>query len=176
MPYSREKLKALAHYICWRCKEDPSKLGSVKLNKTLWLCDFTAYYHAGTAITGARYVKREFGPVPSALQPILRELELEGSLKIVESQFHGYKKKEFRVLSKPDMGEFGSEDLKTIEKMIRFVCDQHSAKSISELSHDHIWQSAQQGEELPYFTVFSIPGEIQEDEREWARMELETVL
>jgi hypothetical protein len=35
MAFDREKFKSLVHYVCWRCMDDPSKLGSVKLNKIL---------------------------------------------------------------------------------------------------------------------------------------------
>ena len=175
VPTGHEKFKALAQYICWRYNDDPARLGAVKLNKALWLCDFTAYYKTGHSITGARYIKRQYGPVPSAIQPTLRELEQEGALTAIDSQFHGYKKKEFRVNSKPDMSLFDDNDIGTIEAAIRFVCDEHTAKSISDLSHDRIWQTAQDGEEIPYFTVFSVPGSIGDDEREWARLELETI-
>ena len=75
MAFNREKFKLLVHYICWRCSDDPSRLGAVKLNKTLWVADFTAYYEFGQAITGAGYVKRQHGPVPRVILPVLRELE-----------------------------------------------------------------------------------------------------
>ena len=64
----REKFRSLVHYVCWRCADDPAKLGRVKLNKILWLTDFTSYYETGKPMTGARYVKRQFGPVPSAIE------------------------------------------------------------------------------------------------------------
>jgi len=88
--FDREKFKSLVHYICWRCKDDPSKLGAVKLNKTLWVADFTAYYNSSHPITGARYIKREHGPVPHATLPILNELESEGALFVRDTRFHGF--------------------------------------------------------------------------------------
>ncbi len=175
MRFDREKFKTLVHYICWRCRVDPSKLGSVKLNKVLWLSDFTAYYNKGQSMTGARYIKRQYGPVPSAIQPAIRELERDGVLNASDSQFHGFQKKEFEVHVDPDQSLFEAGEIEIIEAAIQFVCYQNTAKSISELSHDHIWQAAQEGEELPYFTVFSIPGTIDDDEREWAKIALETL-
>ena len=61
------KFKKLVHYVCSQCSGDVSKLGAVKLNKALWLSDLVAYYQLGQPITSARYVKRQFGPVPSQL-------------------------------------------------------------------------------------------------------------
>ena len=57
--------------------------------------------------------------------------------------------------------------------MISYVCNEHTATSISEQSHDHIWKAAEDGEELPLFTVFAKPGIVTDDEREWAMMKLE---
>jgi len=175
MTFNHQKLAALVHYVCWRCKDDPSKLGAVKLNKILWLSDFIRYYAFGAPITGSRYVKRQYGPVPRAISPVLRELE-ERQLVLPRSvPFHGFAKTEFIVLQSPDTKIFQEEELKLVDRMIEFVCEEHTAKSISEISHDHVWHAAEDGEEIPYFTVFALPGEITDDEREWARMELEAL-
>lgn len=175
MAFNRDKFKSLVHYVCWSCKDDPSRLGAVKLNKILWLSDFLTYYRAGDSITGARYIKRQFGPVPSSIVPILHELEAERKLIERDAPYHGLVKKEYIVLRDPSITFFQDEEKKVVDRMIAFVCDEHTAKSISEGSHDHVWQSAEDGEEIPYFTVFSVPGEIMDDERDWARQELEVL-
>src|SRR5258707_6058665 len=97
MDFDREKFKALVHYVCWSRKDDTSKLGSTKLNKILWLSDFVKYYRSGASITGARYVKRQFGPVPRAIMPVLAELESEGAVFTREVPFHGRTKTDFLV-------------------------------------------------------------------------------
>jgi len=170
--YDSKKFKNLVHYICWKCSDDPSKLGSVKLNKTLWLSDLSAYYNTGDSLTGARYVKRQFGPVPRAILPTLQELERDGILKTRDVRHYQYQKKEFLVTAPPPNFLTDSER-KLVDVTIEIVCDQHTATSISAFSHDHIWQSAKDGEEIPAFTVFAVPGDITNDEREWAKMELE---
>ena len=175
MAFDRDKFKSLVHYVCWRCKDDPSRLGAVKLNKTLWVADFTAYYNSSSPITGARYVKRKHGPVPGAIMPVLNELESQGALSIRDTNFHGFSKKEYRVLTDPDTRDFTAEELAIADAAIELVCEQHTATSISDASHDHIWQAADDGEEIPYYTVFSVPGSITDDEREWARQELEMI-
>ena len=171
MAFDRNKFKTLVHYVCLTC--DPEKLGAVKLNKILWWSDFRAFHKLGNPITGARYVKRQYGPVPSAITPILKELESEGLISMDTGDFYGRSKTEFRAKGQPDMSRFSSEELKIIMQAILFVVEEHTAKSISEFSHDHIWQAASDGEELPYSTVFAVPGQITDDEREWAKMELE---
>jgi len=175
MEFNREKFKMLVHYICWQCRQDPSKLGAVKLNKILWIADFEAYRRRGEPITGARYVKRQFGPVPGPIMVTLKELEAEGVLVQRESQFHGFKKREFSVLAEARPIAFDHDELTIVDEAINRVCEKHTARSISEHSHDHIWQAANDGEPIPYFTIFAIPGEIAEDELAWAKTELESV-
>src|SRR5713226_8962653 len=96
------KFKALVHYICWRCA-DPTKLGAAKLNKVLWRADFKAYLELGEPVTGATYVKRQYGPVPFSILPSLRELEDEGKISIREVEYFERPKKEFFALTRPDL-------------------------------------------------------------------------
>jgi|SRR5690349_8161510 len=174
MAFDHDKFKSLVHYVCWRCSEDPSRLGAVKLNKILWAADFAYYYEHGKPITGAGYIKRQFGPVPRAILSVLKELQSEGSLNIREVPFHGYKKKEF-IADQPQATDLDDDERQIVDAAISLICDEHTAKSISQRSHDHVWRVADDGEEIPYFTTFSIPGEISEDELEWAKQELESM-
>jgi hypothetical protein len=172
--YDKNKFKTLVHYICAQRSGDPSSLGAVKLNKILWLADFRAYYRLGDSITGARYVKRQFGPVPHQIMPVLNELQNEGAIEIKEVSHFGKPKKEYVVHYGTSIDHFADEEKKIIDTTITFICDGHTAASTSEASHDHIWKAAEDGEEMPYYTVFSIPGKITEDELEWAKMQLES--
>jgi hypothetical protein len=174
MDFNRERFKMLVHYVCWRYKDNTSKLGSTKLNKTLWLADFTRYYFSGSSITGARYVKQKFGPVPKAIMPVLRELEEEGAVFAKEVDFHGKTKTEFIVKKEPHI-TFSSEEMATIERCVTFVCEENTAQSISDLSHDRVWHAADDGEDIPYFTVFAVAGDLTDDDREWARLEIEAL-
>jgi len=170
--FDRDKFKRLVHYICWRC-EDPTKLGAVKLYKVLWRADFKAYLEFGEPVTGDTYVKRQFGPVPSHVLPVLEELRREGTLSIREVDYYGRDKKEFFALKRPDLSVFSAEEISLVDKEIEYVTEEHTARSISEESHDEIWEMARIGEEIPYFTVFSKPAEITESDIEWAKMKIE---
>ncbi len=171
MDINFEKFKALVHYICWRC-EDPTKLGAVKLNKALWRADFKAYLELGEPVTGASYVKRQYGPVPSAILPALRELKDEGKLSIRDVEFYEKEKREFFALERPDLTPFTANEISLIDEAIEYVTEKHTARSISEESHDRIWELARIGEEIPYYTVFSKPAEITEDDIEWAKTKI----
>jgi len=171
--YDKAKFKNLVHYICAQRAGDPSSLGATKLNKALWIADFRAHYLLGESITGARYVKRQFGPVPHQIVPVLKELENEGAIAVKEVNHFGKVKKEYEVKHGTSIDHFSEEEKEIIDWSIKLVCDRHTATSISEASHDGVWKAAEDGEELPYFTVFAEPGKITTDELEWAKMQLE---
>lgn len=167
------KFKKLVHYVCSLCSADPTKLGAVQLNKALWLSDLKAYYELGLPITNARYVKRQFGPVPSQILPVLRELQQEGILTIRDADHFGWQKKEYIVHQSASSDFLTPEERQIVTETVAFVTEEHTGTSISEKSHDHIWKAAADGEELPLFTVFAKPGRITDEEREWAHLMLE---
>jgi len=161
------------HYVCSQCADDPTKLGAVKLNKALWLSDLTSYYNLGAPITDSRYVKRQYGPVPSGVVPVLRELELEGVLTVRSVEHFGKPKKEFIVRKPAEESFLSLEEKEIVDQILAWVTERHTAISISNWSHDHIWQAAKDGEEIPHFTVFANPGKITDEDREWANTKLE---
>jgi hypothetical protein len=172
---NREKFKSLVHYVCSRRCDAPETLGAVKLNKILWLAELSSFYDLGHPITNVRYIKRKFGPVPAPIVPVVRELEAEGVLTVSDSTHFGKQKKEY-IVHVPATGDFlSAEELKIVNETIDHVCDEHTARSVSDASHDHIWMAAEDGEEIPHFTVFAKPGKITDAEREWARLQLESV-
>ena len=174
MTFDQEKFRTLVHYICWKCK-DPAALGSTKLNKVLWLSDLLWYRETGVPITGATYVKRQFGPVPRAILPALQKLKEEGSITEEETNYHGFPKKEYRAHKKPRTSGFSSKQLDMIDKVITYVCAGHTAKSISDQTHNHVWEAAKDGEEIPYATVFANPGRLNDKDRAWALQELDAL-
>jgi hypothetical protein len=161
-------LKELTHYICWKV-DDPSKLGATKLNKALWFADTIAYRANGRSITNTTYVKRQFGPVPKRILPALEELKREGKLLIRESAYFNLLKRDFVALSPASETMFSEEERSIIDLVVDWICEKHTATSISDLSHDAIWEAAEDGEEIPLYAVLAASsGEITEQDKEWA--------
>lgn len=172
---NREKFKALVHYVCAKC-EDPSRLGATKLNKILWYAETITFLNFGEELTGAKFVKRQFGPAPKAILPILQELEDDKALLIKNVSFYGFPKREFISLRSPTLGEpFTSDQIAIVDAIIDAVCDEHTAKSIVNLSHDEIWEMASIGEELPIYTVLAEQGEVTEEDVAWADRKIEEI-
>jgi hypothetical protein len=174
MATNREKFNSLVQDICWACMDDPSRLGAVKLNKTLWRADFQHFLQHGESITGARYVKQRLGPVPSSIQPALAELQKKGILRVEDVPYFEFTKKQYHVTA-PSKFKFTESELLAVKNALQEVCHENTATSISDKSHDHVWQAAAVGEEIPYYTVFSVHGTISDDDREWASMTLEQI-
>ncbi len=170
---SFERLQALLHYVCDKA-EDPKELGRVKLNKVPWYADTIAYMIRGSSITGERYIKRQFGPVPAKFVPALRKLEEDGKIVKGKLTVFNLTKHEFTSRETPDLSKFTAEELEIINQAYDHVCLKNTAKSISNETHNHIWQYAEIGEEIPLQTVFATQfAEITEDDMAWARSELE---
>lgn len=165
---SDSKFKTLVHYVCARSEENFGDLGSVKLNKILWLSDLIAYASSGEPITSETYIKRQHGPVPKTILSTLKELEAEGCLIFRKSK--GMVPTRYISLKDPDISDFSPEQISLIDSVINEVVDGHSATSISDFSHTHdAWQMAKIGEEIPHHTCFvSPPGEIDENDIAWA--------
>jgi hypothetical protein len=166
------KFDALVHYVCARC-EDPSKLGATKLNKILWYCDVGAYLYLGRSVTGATYVKRQFGPVPKDILASRQRLLASGAIAERDALYHGYPQKQLVALMLPDLRRFSADEISLIDAIIASICLNHTAASISNLTHDHVWEAAEIGEELPMYTIFaSRKGEIDEDDMAWAKAQM----
>lgn len=174
--FNKAKFKSLVHYICDKCSPDPSVLGAVKLNKVLWFSDILMYMNHGQSITGERYVKRERGPVPSHILTALRELEKSGKLLVRDVPFFGFQKKEYISLKAADSDVFDEQERDLIDAVIDQICNGHTAKSVSELTHNQVWDAAEIGDEIPYHAAFAMrSGEIDEDDMAWAKRVAEKV-
>lgn len=152
---SRKRFKKLVHYVCASCS-DPTKLGATKLNKALWYADTYSYRALGHTISGEKaYIKRQFGPVPKHILEALRELEVDGAIHVRTRDYFGKPKREFISLQEPDESAFTEDELDIVDQVIAAICDEHTAASISDLSHDTIWDAAAMGEEIPVYAVLA---------------------
>jgi len=164
------KFKSMVHYIVAAC-DDPQRLGAVRLNKICWFTDTITYRITGASMTGETYVKRKRGPVPKSILGTVRELENEQKIHVRDHQILPSRTMRMFVALEDCPGEaFKPEEKTILDFVISHVCDHHSANSISELSHDAIWDAANDGEEIPMCaTLVSTPAELTPEVLAWAR-------
>lgn len=147
------KLKELILYLVQKSKGD-SAFGATKLNKLLFDIDFQAYALFGASITGEKYVRRPHGPVPYRLPVVRDELVNEGRLKIETIERFRRKQYLMTALGNPDLSIFSKDGLELVNEILK----ENEAVNGTELSSwTHTlrpWLDAEDGEEIPFYTVF----------------------
>jgi hypothetical protein len=93
-----EKFKHAVHYVIWKTANHKG-YGATKLNKVLWFADARVYVLKGHSITGAKYIRERFGPVPTPAMLARDELQKAGPIEIWTDR----KQTRFRTNVKPDM-------------------------------------------------------------------------
>jgi len=148
------KLAEMILYVCQKCADDPC-FGSIKLNKILYFADFYHYGNFGAAITGVEYQKLPHGPAPRRLLPVRNRLIEERALGIQPVALRsGDTQKRPVNLRQADLRQFSGEEIATIDEIIDCLKNLNSAEA-SDLSHKMVgWQLVDEGETIPYSTVF----------------------
>ena len=165
------KFKALAHFIVHECRDNPGRLGAVRLNKALWKTDVASFKACGQTVTGDGYVKRDKGPVPKHILATIRELQTDGAIVVQEPEFK-YDTRRFIALTAPDEKALTAYEKLVARAAIDAVCGM-SANAVSEETHDVVWEAAAIGEEIPIrATLASRAGEITSGVLDWAEQSI----
>lgn len=174
--FDKRKYKALVHYICSTSK-DPNKLGSTKLHKILWLTDMLAFLNYNKPITNEVYIKKQFGPFSSHLDIVVKELEQEKRLHVREIMWAENKTKlEFIAIGEPEKELFSAEEIRLINDIHAYVSEDHTADSISELTHNDIWKMTYLNDPIPYEAILvSKLAKVTKKDLEWAKEEISKI-
>jgi Protein of unknown function (DUF4065) len=168
MQFDRNKFKSLLHYVVWKTG-DKDGFGATKLYKVLWFSDARAYMLAREPITGEVYIRDKFGPLPTHALAVIDELSREGAIRVSNDVYYNKPIRHFHSLRLPDRLTFTEQQRQIIEYWIKHIADEHTAASISEESHDYVWEIAALGEEIPYHAIFATRIRDPEgEELEWA--------
>jgi transcriptional regulator with XRE-family HTH domain len=147
------KFKNVLLYILERCAGKPN-VGETVLYKLLYFSDFNYYELYEEHLTGAKYRKMPYGPVPQKLDAILGQMIKKGLLQRVKTEYHGYPQTRYLPLLKADLTELKASEKETIDRVIEQMSD-WSAAAISNYSHkDMPWLASKEGEEINYELAF----------------------
>lgn len=162
-----KKFKALAHYIVHECRDNPGRLGAIRLNKAMWKTDVAAFKACGQTVTGDTYVKRGMGPVPKHILATIRELQGEGAIAVQEPEYQ-YDTRRFVALTPPEETGLTAYEKQLAQAALASVCGM-TANAVSEETHDVVWEAAMEGEEIPIrATLAARAGEVTHDVLLWA--------
>lgn len=147
------KFKNVLLYILERCAGKPN-VGETVLYKLLYFSDFNYYELYEEHLTGAKYRKLPYGPVPQKLDSIVLQMIDKGQLQRVKTEYHGYPQTRYLPLVKADLTELKASEKEVIDRVIEQLSD-WSAASISNYSHkDMPWLASKEGEEINYELAF----------------------
>lgn len=105
-------------------------LGKKKLAKLLYFIDFTMYELDRTSVTGLRYKKMQYGPMPVQFYSVLDDIEDRQLISVSEG---GKPLHEITALQEPDIGVFTKDE----EELIRSITEKYSNSFASEAERQH---------------------------------------
>ena len=144
-----EKFKNVLLYILERCAGKPN-VGETVLYKLLYFSDFNHYELYEEHLTGAKYRKLPYGPVPQKLNSIIEQMLGNGQIQRFKSEYHGLAQTRYMPLMKADLTVLKASEKEVIDKVIDQLSD-WNATAISDYSHKDLpWLVTEQGEDINY--------------------------
>lgn len=147
------KFKNVLLYILERCAGKPN-VGETVLYKLLYFSDFNYYELYEEHLTGAKYRKLPYGPVPQKLDTIIGQMMESGQIKRIKTEYFDKIQTRYIPLAKADLKELRASEKEVIDKVIEQMSD-WSAIAISDYSHKDLpWEVTDEGKEISYELAF----------------------
>lgn len=148
-----KKFKNVLLYILERCAGKPN-VGETVLYKLLYFSDFNYYEIYEEHLTGAKYRKLPYGPVPQKLDFIIKQMLEENQLQRIKTDYHGFSQTRYIPLQKADLSKLKASEKEVIDRVIEQMSD-WSAAMLSNYSHgDKPWKATANNEEIDYELTF----------------------
>jgi len=148
-----DKFKNVLLYLLECCAGKPN-VGETVLNKLLYFCDFNYYEIYEEHLTGARYKKLPYGPVPQQLDRIINQMVADKQIQRIKTEYHSFSQTRYLPLVKPDLTQLSAAEKTVIDDVVRLMGD-WNANTISEYSHrDKPWRATDDGDYISYNLVF----------------------
>ncbi|RLJ72575.1 type II toxin-antitoxin system antitoxin SocA domain-containing protein [Pedobacter alluvionis] len=147
------KFKNVLLYILEHCAGKPN-VGETVLYKLLYFSDFNYYELYEEHLTGAKYKKLPYGPIPQKLDAIINQMIDANQLQRIKTEFKGYPQKRYLPLVKADLTLLKASEKDVIDKVIEQMSD-WSATAISDYSHKDLpWEVTEEGKDISYNLAF----------------------
>jgi transcriptional regulator with XRE-family HTH domain len=148
-----DKFKQVLLYILNKVGGKPN-IGETVLHKLLYFIDFDYYEKFEENLMGATYIKNQHGPTSVELGSIIKEMQEQGDLEAVNSQYFKYSQKKYLPRKRPNLNILSAREIDHIDDVLARLSDKNAAE-IEKYSHEDIpWKSAQDGKPLSYESVF----------------------
>jgi len=148
-----DKFKQVLLYVLNKAGAKPN-FGETVLHKLLYFIDFDYYEKFEENLMGATYIKNYHGPTAIELGLILKEMQGQGEIEAVKSQYFKYSQKKYLPRKRPNLNILSAREIEHIDNVLARLSDKNAAE-IERYSHEDIpWKSAQDGKQLSYESVF----------------------
>jgi transcriptional regulator with XRE-family HTH domain len=147
------KFKNVLLYILEKCAGKPN-VGETVLYKLLYFSDFNHYELYEEHLTGARYRKLPYGPVPQKLDLIINQMIEAGQLQRFKTEYFGLQQTRYLPLIKANLSELKASEKDVIDRVIEQMSD-WSASAIRNYSHKDLpWEVTDEGKYISYELAF----------------------
>lgn len=148
-----DKFKQVLLYVLNKSGGKPN-VGETVLHKLLYFIDFDYYEKFEENLMGATYIKNYHGPTSVELDLIIKEMQEQGEIEAVKSQYFKYSQKKYLPRKRPNLDILSAREIEHIDNVLARLSDKNAAE-IENYSHEDIpWKSAQDGKPLSYESVF----------------------
>ncbi len=152
-PSRVEKFKQVFLYILEKVGAKPH-VGESVIYKLLYFIDFDYYEKYEEQLIGATYIKNHFGPTPVEFKKIVREMEKDKEVKMIEDKYFKFPQRKYLPTKEPDLSKLTGRELKHIDEVL-FKLGSKNASELRDYSHEDVpWIGAKEGEPMSYEAVF----------------------
>jgi hypothetical protein len=129
-------------------------MGSLQLRKALIIADALHFTLHGASITGARYVKHRYGPVPDdEAYLVLQKMDFPLRLvEVIEEPIGHVTQNSWYSLAQPDYQLFTRSQI-DILNYAAGTAWKYTASRLSDMTHDDVYNRTDMGEEIPLSMV-----------------------
>jgi len=129
-------------------------VGETVLYKLLYFSDFDYYEKFEEHLTGAAYIRNNYGPTPAGFNKIVEQMIESGNLVRVQSDYFAYPQTKYLPRRSADLSVLSARELDTINEVLRRLGEMN-ATQISDYSHGDVpWKVTEPGRQIAYETVF----------------------
>ena len=150
-PRNNEKFKQMYFYILRHFKDG---LPKTKLAKLLYLADFGYFYDYLEPISGVRYVRRAYGPVPDIFFELTDDLYDKGKINIKPLD---YALMITSTTTEQEDSLLSDKEKSLMDKICAYWSDKRTSEIVNFTHEQKPWKMCRDGEYIPYSTI------IQED-------------
>jgi len=147
------KFQNILLYILEKCAGKPN-VGETVLYKLLYFSDFNYYELYEEHLTGSKYRKLPFGPVPQKIDVIINQMINSSLIQRIKTEYYGLQQTRYIPLQKSRLTELKASEKDVVDNVINQMSD-WSASVISNYSHKDLpWLATKEGEEISYELAF----------------------